>query len=233
MQPCDAVWGGSGGTAIHLSRDGGLTWEDPGAGTPPPDFQADEPGNTIAGIHAGVVSLRDGRLLALGRSDDRETAGPGSPRRMPMSLSADLGCSWRYRASPFPPISGGQRLVLMRLREGALLLVSFTDASDKAELEGLSFPVAGGSQRQGYGAFATLSFDEGASWPVRKLLSDGRPRDLDGGAWTRGFAMDQDHAEPRGYLAATQTPDGVIHLLSSRLHYRFNLAWLHEPAGCG
>ena len=25
---------------------------------------------------------------------------------------------------------------------------------------------------------------------------------------------------------ATQTPDGTIHLISSGLHYRFNLAWL-------
>ena len=33
---------------------------------------------------------------------------------------------------------------------------------------------------------------------------------------------------PAGYLAITQTPDGVIHLISSRLHYRFNLAWLKE-----
>ncbi|MBM3493037.1 MAG: hypothetical protein FJX72_01750 [Armatimonadetes bacterium] len=31
-----------------------------------------------------------------------------------------------------------------------------------------------------------------------------------------------------GYLAATQTPDGVIHLISSRLHYRFNLGWLKQ-----
>lgn len=40
--------------------------------------------------------------------------------------------------------------------------------------------------------------------------------------------MDATHAEPRGYLAATQSPDKVIHLVSSRLHYRFNLAGLME-----
>ena len=38
--------------------------------------------------------------------------------------------------------------------------------------------------------------------------------------------MDAGHAEPKGYFACTQTPDGVIHLISSRLHYRFNLAWI-------
>jgi hypothetical protein len=40
--------------------------------------------------------------------------------------------------------------------------------------------------------------------------------------------MDETHAEPLGYLAATQTPDGTIHLLSSGLHYRFNLPWLER-----
>ncbi len=36
-------------------------------------------------------------------------------------------------------------------------------------------------------------------------------------------------AEPRGYMAGTQTPDGVIHLISSKQHYAFNLAWLKAP----
>jgi hypothetical protein len=76
------------------------------------------------------------------------------------------------------------------------------------------------------GLFAALSYDEGESWPVKKLLTDGKKRVLDGGAWTGTFTMDATHAEPKGYLACTQSPDGVIHLLSSRLHYRFNLGWL-------
>jgi|APSaa5957512622_1039677.scaffolds.fasta_scaffold04152_3 formylglycine-generating enzyme len=71
IQPCDAVYGGSGGTAIHISRDRGQTWTDPGADTPKPDFQGNTPGCTIAGIHAGVVTLKDGSLLAFGRGDSR------------------------------------------------------------------------------------------------------------------------------------------------------------------
>jgi hypothetical protein len=38
--------------------------------------------------------------------------------------------------------------------------------------------------------------------------------------------MDENHAEPRGYLAGTQTPDNMIHLITSRFYYKFNLAWL-------
>jgi hypothetical protein len=41
--------------------------------------------------------------------------------------------------------------------------------------------------------------------------------------------MDDNHAEHAGYLAGIQTPDGVFHLISSALHYQFNLAWLKEP----
>ena len=78
------------------------------------------------------------------------------------------------------------------------------------------------------GMFATLSFDDGKTWSGRVLMTDGKTRTLDGAAWTGVFTMDSDNAEPKGYLCCTQTPDGTIHLLSSRLHYRFNLAWLQE-----
>lgn len=81
---------------------------------------------------------------------------------------------------------------------------------------------------KGYGIYVALSYDEGQTWPVRKLLTDGQYRFLDGGAWTGFFEMDATHAEPRGYLAATQTPDGIIHILSSRLHYRINLEWITQ-----
>ena len=78
------------------------------------------------------------------------------------------------------------------------------------------------------GMFAAISFDEGKTWPVKRLLTDGKRRLLDGRGWTGYFEMDENHAEPRGYLAGTQTPDNVVHILSSRLHYRFNLAWLEK-----
>jgi len=221
IQPCDAVPGGRGGTALHISRDGGLTWEEAtnsGLGMSGEEGQI---GGWIAGIHAAVVQVRNGDLLALGRGDNING-------RMPMSISADMGRTWTYSASDFPPISGGQRLVLMRLREGPVLLVSFTDASSKRNgPDGMLIRDATGKDRRVYGMFAAISFDEGKTWPLRKLITaGGRARELKGGAHTGGFVMDQTHAEPMGYLAATQTPDGVIHLISSALHYQFNLAWL-------
>ncbi len=225
IQPCDATHVGDGGTALHISKDNGATWHDPGADKSVPDFVDGGVGEgTIAGIHAGVVELQDGRLLAFGRGDDIN-------RRMPQSISADLGETWAYSASPFPSIRSGQRLVLLRLQEGPILLVSFTDFGRlDRERSGMEFARADGSTFTGYGMFAALSFDDGETWPERKLLTPGDPaRSLDGGAWTGAFTMDATHAEPRGYLAATQSPDGIIHLISSRLHYQFNLAWLQTP----
>jgi len=193
--------GREGGTNLWLSRDGGETWFDPGG--------------KIAGIHAGVVELTDGRFMALGRWDP--IGG-----NMPMSLSSDQGKSWSYRASPFPPISNGRRLAMTRLREGAIFLASFTDE--------MVITDAAGEDRTVRGLFAALSYDDGKTWPVRRLITDDGPgRWLDGGAWTGRFWMGHSSAEPKGYLSVTQTPDGVIQLISSANHYAFNLAWLEAP----
>ncbi len=216
IQLCDAGPGGKDSTAVHISKDGGQTW-------------ADTEG-TIAGIHAGVVQLKDGKLMAFGRSNN--IADSSGKMRMPMSISSDMGKTWTYSASEFPPLEGHQRLVLRRLNEGPILLISFTDhplRTNPSE-RGMIFKDKNGKEYKGYGMYAALSFDEGKTWPVKKLLTDGKSRFLNGGAWTQFFEMDATHAEPRGYLAATQTPDNVIHLVSSRLHYRFNLAWLLKNA---
>jgi len=216
IQLCDAGPGGKDSTAVHISKDGGQTWTDTGG--------------TIAGIHAGVVQLKDGRLMAFGRSNN--IADSSGKMRMPMSISSDMGKTWAYSASEFPPLEGHQRLVLRRLNEGPILLISFTDhplRTNPSE-RGMIFKDKNGKEFKGYGMYAALSFDEGKTWPVKKLLTDGKSRFLNGGAWTQFFEMDATHAEPRGYLAATQTPDNMIHLVSSRLHYRFNLAWLLKKA---
>lgn len=232
IQVCDAGPGSHDGAAVHISKDGGKSWVDSWDGAPLPEFKEGGKGTTIAGIHAGVVSLKDGSLMALGRGNSlKDKTGR---KRMPMSLSTDLGKTWTYYASEFPPIDGGQRLVLMRLKEGPLLLVSFTDHPQRTpEAErGMEFTDDEGNRFKGYGMYAALSYDEGKTWPVKRLLTDGQERFLNGGAWTGFFTMDATHAEPRGYLAGTQSPDGVIHILSSRLHYRFNLAWLiRKPVG--
>lgn len=228
VQPCDARPVGSGGTCLFMSRDGGKTWVDPGEGKPAPVF-ADGAvvEGTAAGIHAGIVELLDGRLLALGRGDAIVDPGTGLART-PMSLSGDLGATWTCSPSPFGRIGMGQRPVLMRLREGPIMLVAFTSNRIK---EPLRYPTTFIDQQghafTGNGMYAALTFDEGRTWPLWKLLTPGTG-EYDGGAHHGRFATSPTNAEPAGYLAATQSPDGIIHLVSSRLHYRFNLAWLKQ-----
>ena len=160
--------------------------------------------------------------MALGRGNS--IADKSGELKMPMSISKDGGRTWTYHASQLSPIDGGQRLILMRLNEGPLLLLSFTyNQKTPVDKRGHDF---GGVEK--YGLYAAVSYDEGKTWPVRKLFTDGQERMLDGGAWTGRFLMDATHAEPMGYMAATQTPDNTIHLVSSRLYSTFNLAWVLE-----
>ena len=168
IQPCDAGPGSHDGAAIHISKDGGKTWQDPWDGKPLPEFKEGNTGSTIAGIHAGVVQLKDGSLMALARGNS--ILNKEGKLRMPMSISKDMGKTWTYYASEFPPIDGGQRLVFMRLNEGPLLLISFTDhplRTPEAE-RGLIFPDREGNNYRGYGLYAAVSYDE-----VAYLFGDG------------------------------------------------------------
>jgi len=212
--PCDAVPGGSGGSAIHISRDGGKTWRDPGEDRPKPEFAAGKTGAWIAGIHTGCTQLKDGSLLAFGRGDSIDG-------KMPKSISTDMGENWTYSAGDFNPIGGGQRLVLLRLQEGPLFFASF--ARDMIVTDGA------GQFHKVNGLFGAVSFDEGRTWPVRRLITDGKTAHKAKGSDGHEFIMDPANAEPGGYMACTQAPDGVIHLISSWNHYAFNLAWLKEP----
>ena len=189
-----------GGSTVWVSRDNGATWTDAG-------------GN-IRGIHAGVAEMSDGPLVALGRGQD--LAG-FSPR----SVSADMGKSWTFSPSGIPPLGGGQRLVLMRLKEGPLFLASFAE-----DIENFA-PQPNGMRRRPFTKlFGALSFDDGKTWPVRRVIPDATPAGMatiDGG-WIAG-------PEAQGYLSGTQARDGVIHLISSWNHYAFNVAWLRAGSG--
>lgn len=226
IQVGDATPGGEGGTAIHISKDKGKTWYNPYTNSTVPDYKEGKSGGLIAGIHAGVVQLKNGDLMAFGRGNNIEGKN-GSGPRMPMSISKDMGKSWTYSASEFPPIAGGQRLVLRRLNEGPILLVSFTNHPEDKK-KGILFKDERNNEFTGYGMFAAISYDEGKTWPMKKLLTNGEMKYMYGGAWTGFFEMNSTSAEPRGYLAATQTPDNMIHLLSSSIYYRFNLGWIEK-----
>jgi hypothetical protein len=198
-----------GATGLWISEDRGKSW-----------MVTEKP---IEGIHAAVVDFGKGKFMAMGRSKARKT--------MPRSVTNDNGKSWEYSLTDLPGIKGGKRCVFRKLKEGPLLLVSFTKRKKKDNPDsGMKIIDAAGKERTVGGMYAALSFDDGKSWPVRKLVTPGGPaKEYDGGAWTRTFTMDANNSEHMGYLAGLQTPDGMFHLISSALHYRFNLAWLKEP----
>jgi hypothetical protein len=190
------------GSALWLSKDEGLTWR--------------RSGGSIAGIHGGVAQLGDGRLLGFGR-------GGNINGMMPKSVSHDLGDTWGYYASEFPPIGGKQRLVLLRLREGRLFFASFA-------YKGIDITDASGTKRMVRGLYAAVSTDQGRTWAYKRLVTDdgpGRAVETTAGAM---FTMSQRNAEYRGYMTTVQSDDGLIHLLTSKEHYAFNLKWLMTPA---
>ena len=232
---------------LLVSQDSGTSWRSAGP--------------RITGQHPPLVELKDGSVLIAGRTNNKvsfdveQIEGPTAERtssstdvvtkgyvpdaRLPLSITSDLGRTWSYRRSELPAVSWGQRAVLMRLLEGPILFVGFTDADgftiSEIEARFVNNPQGGmifrqgGSEYKGFGLFAAVSYDEGQTWPVRRLITaGGEAKAYDGGGNTHLFLMDREHAEPRGYLNGLQTPDGVIQLLSSRLHYQFNLAWLEE-----
>jgi len=251
LQTCDSIYDNAG--TVTVSADNGKTWTKLSDETAKPIYKPGMTGPCIAGIHVGLIERKDGSLWALGRVD-KQNAAALFDYKLPISLSSDGGKSWTYSVSEFPDITSGQRLTLKRLKEGPLLLCSFTDdlafrdshgavirSKTQAERKGMPFPQADGATRIGYGLFAALSFDEGATWPVRRLITPVSPgaqplkaQGTDGGS----ISLDATHAEPNGYLASCQGSDGRIHLISSRNYYVFNLAWLTQgtpfvPQQCG
>lgn len=204
----DNVTVGTGGSALHASFDDGATWSDA--------WDADQ--QYALGIHGAVAQLTNGSLLAFGRGNDINGC-------MAQSRSDDLGATWSYSASPFPGIHGGQRASHVRLAEGPLLFCGFANTP-------VALRTACGGVRNVSGLFCAASGTDGDGWQWwRGMNDDGYGtvlEALDAGLWL----MTATTGEPNGYTAAAQGPDGTIHLITSRNHYRFNLAWLQTPPPC-
>ncbi|MDB6138505.1 MAG: hypothetical protein JWO94_1577 [Verrucomicrobiaceae bacterium] len=211
--------------SLVYSQDNGKTWAYhqvvKGAG----DFRPGGTGARYPGIHAPMVQLMDGRIMLVSRNDKVEDQARFG-FKTPASFSSDLGKTWTYEATEFPAISSVQRAAMIHLQESAIVLISFTDQwRDWKSRKGMSFKSATG-EFTGFGMFAAVSFDDGKTWPLRRLVTSGGGKRMMSGIDKVEFELSGTMAEPCGYLAAVQTRDGNIQLITSKNHYVFNLAWL-------
>jgi formylglycine-generating enzyme required for sulfatase activity len=212
-------------SSFNISRDGGKTWTYPEIAGKAQQIRTGGGGRHV-GIHAGIVQLGDGSLMTLGRQDDPAHQA-NFEGKTPASYSSDWGKTWTYGTVDFPAISSVQRQVFMRLREGPLLFCTFTDqARDWKTPKGMKFKSSTGGEFTGYGMFAALSYDDGKTWPVRRLITPGGKKRSVNAIDKTMFDLSDTTTEYLGYLAATQTRDGRVQLITSRNHYVFNLAWI-------
>ncbi len=187
-------------SAMWLSKDQGATWE--------------HTGGSINGIHAAIVELKDGRIMALGRGDNVNGY-------LPMSLSENYGKTWTAEATDLPPITYTQRFSMQRLAEGPIALATFLpDPSDVGPQQK--------TDRELAKLCVCLSYDEGKTWPVRRILTDGKPDHGVTGMSGGRIYMGPGNAEPTGYVTLTQARNGLIHVVSSMNHYEFNLKWIES-----
>lgn len=211
--------------SLVISKDNGASWTFNDVKQRLSDFQPGGQGFRYPGIHAPMVQLKDGRIMALSRLDIEEDQAKFQ-FCTPVSYSSDLGQTWTYEASSLPAISNVQRAAMIRLQDGSLLLCSFTDQwRDWKNRKGMTFPHVGGTFT-GYGMFAALSLDEGQTWSVRRLITPGGKKRQVNTIDQVEFTLSDTYSEPLGYLALTQTRDGNIQLVTSKNHYLFNTTWL-------
>jgi formylglycine-generating enzyme required for sulfatase activity len=195
--------GKDGSSMLWVSRDSGKTWTDTGGRT--------------AGRHTTFVLLKDGRILGMGgKNTDIEGY-------MPKTYSSDGGKTWSAPVrTPFPAMGSNQRPTILRLQSGRLFF-----ASDFQQIRVKNPPPDAVKER---GSFVALSEDEGETWRIKKL-EPAQPhetrripkfkKDWGGG--------DHDYSTI-GYSAAVQSPNGVIHLMTSlnhpSMHFSMNEAWI-------
>ena len=156
-------------------------------------------GDRILGNHGAFVELKDGSFMAFSRAKSGNT---------PMQFSYDKGQNWTEAVdSIFRYVGSGRRLSMTRLKDGSIFIATY------------------GTIGSTY-LTAALSYDEGQTWPYMKIMTDGsgdRVETRDGAT----FTMDDDTAEKTGYNAIWQARNQLVHVVTSRQHYAFNMKWLN------
>lgn len=187
---------------LWASKDDGKTWYDTKGRT--------------GGRHTTFVMLKDNRILGMGgKNSDVEGY-------MPMTFSSDGGATWTPKAkSAFAAVGSNQRPVILRLQSGRLFF-----AGDFQDIKMMDNPPPKDITERG--AYVALSDDEGKTWKIKKLAP--APPHNDWHGIIKKGSKPQHGFGTVGYCAAAQTPNGVIHLMTSKgnpsMHFAMNEAWI-------
>ena len=187
---------------LWASKDEGKTWFDTGGRT--------------AGRHTTFVLLKDNRILGMGGKDSNIEGF------MPKCYSPDFGKSWSpAEKTPFAALGSNQRPKILRLASGRLFF-----AGDYQNIRILSSPPPSTIKERG--SYVALSDDEGQTWKTKRLAL-ATPHV----GWTGVAAKNrkpQHGFGTLGYCDAVQTPDGLIHIITSKgkpsMHFAMNEAWI-------
>lgn len=187
---------------LWASKDNGKTWYDTKGRT--------------KGRHTTFVMLKDNRILALGGKNSNIEGF------MPQCFSTDFGKTWSENTkSPFAALGSNQRPVIMRLQSGRLFM-----AGDYQDIRMLDYPPPQSITDRG--AYVALSDDEGKTWKIKKL--EMAPEHNDWHGIVKKGSKPQHGFGTLGYCAAAQSPNGVIHLMTSKgkpsMHFAMNEAWI-------
>lgn len=213
-QPITSAFRGSDGTIyfgsdaegstalLWASHDNGKTWYDTGGRT--------------HGRHTAFVPLKDNRILAMGGKNSNVEG------YMPKSYSSDNGKTWTDKIkTPFAALGSNQRPTIMRLKSGRLFF-----AGDFQDIKMMDSPPPKDITERG--AYVALSDDEGETWKIKRLALAPQHND-----WTGRVAKGKKPQQAwgtLGYCDVTQSPNGVIHLMTSKgkpsMHFALNEAWI-------
>ncbi len=169
-------------------------------------------GGRTGGRHTTFALLRDGSILGMGgKSTDIDGY-------MPASLSRDKGRTWTITRTPFAALGPNQRPTLLRLASGRLFF-----AGDYQHYNGKS-----PSSITTRGSYVAISSDEGQNWTIRSLPGARLHRSQAIADHQGSMSANKDGT--LGYSVARQSPNGVIHLLSTMnhpaQHFELNEAWI-------
>lgn len=220
-QPITSAFRGSN-NSIYFGSDGSLDESTSSSWATSFLWASDDEGNTwydtggrTAGRHTSFALLNDGRILGMGGKDSNIEG------YMPQCFSSDFGKTWTEKSkTPFAALGSNQRPVIIKLKSGNLFM-----AGDFQNMKMFRNPPPAGITERG--AYVALSTDDGKTWKIKKLPSATPHQN-----W-RGIT---DKSWPNegwgtlGYCTATQNPNGIIHLISSKslpaMEFAMNEAWI-------